>query len=249
MATVTIHQREFDIDGIVFDKDDTLIEFNALWGPRTQRWVEAIVGLAGLSNISTRGLYAMLGYSPEQTSVRPESPLAIASIATLSTLVAGVLCQQGIPWHEACHYARSTAQDTILSDVDPREIQPKGNVRNIMRKLRQADIQIAVVTSDDRRFTEATLSHLGVLDIVSVIVCGDDPIPNKPAPDAFYLVAEQWGVAPNRMMMVGDSANDMQFAINAGAGFRIGVVSASGDASALAAQADEFLASIDELNT
>jgi len=247
MGTIKIHKRQFDIEGIIFDKDDTLIEFNALWGPRIQRWVEAITGLAGLPNRTRSNLYTMLGYSPEQSSVRSESPLAIASIETLVILAAGVLSQQGSPWHEAYHYAISAAQDTVLADIEPREIQPKGNVSRVMQQLAQVDIRIAVVTNDDRRMTEATLAHLGVKDIVSVIVSGDDPIPNKPASDAFHVVAEDWGTTPKRIMMVGDTLSDMQFAANAGAGYRIGVRSKSGNSSLLAEHSDIVVNSIDEI--
>lgn len=247
MGTVKIHQRHFDIDGIIFDKDDTLVEFSVLWGPRIQRWVETITGLAGLPNSTRSNLYTMLGYSPEQSSVRAESPLAIASIETLVILVAGVLCQQGIPWHQAYHYAISTAQDTTLADIEPREIQPKGNVKKVLYQLAQANIRIAVVTNDDRSMTEATLSHLGVRDIVSVIVSGDDPVPNKPAPDAFHMVVAEWGITPKRIMMVGDTLSDMKFAVNAGAAYRIGVLSKSGNSSLLASHCDVVVNSIDEI--
>jgi len=218
-----------------------------LWGPRIQRWVEAVTGLAGLPNGMRANLYTMLGYSPEQSSVRAESPLAIASVKTLVALVAGVLCQQGIPWHQAYHYALAAAQDTILADIEPREIQPKGDVRKVMHQLAQANIRIAVVTNDDRSMTEATLSHLGVREIVSVIVSGDDPVPNKPAPDAFHTIVEGWGITPKRIMMVGDTLSDMQFAVNAGAAYRIGVLSKSGESSLLASHSDAVVNSIDEI--
>lgn len=193
-------------------------------------------------------LYKMVGYFPEQARVREESPLAIASIETLSTLIAGVLCQRGIHWHDACAYAKAAARDTILADFDPKEIQPKGDVEKAMRRLKQTDIKIAVITSDDRYMTEKTLSHLGVLDLVSTLICGDDPIPNKPAPDALHYAAAEWGISPKGMMMVGDTLNDMQFAINAGAKYRVGVASDSGDSAALASMADTLIASIDEIN-
>ncbi len=40
MSIVSIHQREFNVDCIVFDKDGTLIDFDAFQGLRTKRWFE-----------------------------------------------------------------------------------------------------------------------------------------------------------------------------------------------------------------
>ncbi len=246
MGIVTIHHRKFDIDCIIFDKDDTLIEFNALWGPRTKKWIEAVIQSLDLTNEVQENMYAVLGYSLEQECVLAESPLAVASTGTLTTLIAGVLYQQGIPWHEAYKHAISCAQDTVLALIDPAEIRPKGDVTGVMHQLVQANIRIAVITSDDRRMTEDTLAILGIKDIVSFVVCGDDPVPNKPAPDALWQVAEYFHIDASRIMMVGDTASDMQFAINAGAGFRIGIASNSGNVALLTALADEVVPSIDE---
>lgn len=249
MGIVTIHEREFDVDCIIFDKDDTLIEFNALWGHRTEQWVEAIAGSFELTDSIKKELFSVLGYSTERASVRAESPLAVASIETLYTLAAGVLCQYGLPWHEAQNHAKSCALDTILAAFDPAEIRPRGAVAEVMRQLVQANIRIAVVTSDDRQMTEATLEFLGVKDIVSLVICGDDPIPDKPAPDALWLIATLLGIETNRIMMVGDTNSDMQFAINAGAAFRIAITPTIEDTPSLTVKADVIISSIDDLKT
>jgi len=182
MGTVTIHQRRFDVDCIVFDKDGTLIELNALWGPRTERWVEAIAAKSGMTAKERKRLYALLGYSPEAESVRPESPLAVASCETLYTLAAGEICQAGIPWHQARSQAIACAQDTISAAFDPAEIRPKGDVAGILRKLTQAQIHIAVITSDDRRMTEATLELLEVKEMVSPSFVAMTPFPTNLLP-------------------------------------------------------------------
>lgn len=246
MAAVNIHQHDYEIDCIIFDKDDTLIEFNALWGPRTQRWVEAMSNSLDLPDQVQKNLFSLLGYFPEKGQVRAESPLAVATVETLCTIAAGELCRYGLPWHQATAHAQTCAQPTLLAEFNSSEIRPKGNIAKVMHELVQAGVHLAIVTSDDRPMTEATLDYLRVIDLISVIVCGDDPVPNKPAPDAFWLVTDQLGISPKRVMMVGDTFNDMQFASNAGAGFRVGVASISGDANSLLAQADAVVTSIDE---
>ncbi|MBC8333326.1 MAG: HAD family hydrolase [Anaerolineae bacterium] len=247
MSIVRIQQKVFDIDGIIFDKDDTLIEFDALWGPRTSQWVDALAISLALNGNFKNELFSLLGYLPENARTRAESPLAVASLDTLYTLAGGVISRYGPSWHEARSHAISCAQTTLLADFAPTEIVTKGNVAKVMHQLTEAHIRIAIVTSDDRQMTEATLSFLGISDLISVIICGDDPVPNKPAPDALWAISEQLGIEPSRMMMVGDMISDMQFANNAGVAYRVGVASHSDNILALTAQADEIITSIDEI--
>jgi phosphoglycolate phosphatase-like HAD superfamily hydrolase len=246
LGVISIHQHEFDVDCIVFDKDGTLIELNALWGGRSQRWVEAISASTGLMEKTRQDLYAILGYSPVRGYVHPESPLAMAPLEMLYTLAAGVIYQAGIPWHQARNHVISCAQDTILAAIDLEEIRPRGDIVGVMHQLIEAQICIAVVTSDDRHMTEAALEFLGVKDMISIIICGDDPISNKPSPEALWQVSTQLGIETKRIMMVGDSLSDMQFASNAGAAFRIGVASTPENITLLAPHADALVESIGE---
>jgi phosphoglycolate phosphatase len=246
LGIISLHQREFEVDCIVFDKDGTLIDINALWSGRTQRWVEAISTSTGLTEKTRQDLYAILGYLPTRGHVHPESPLAVASLEILYTLAAGVICKTGTPWHQARQQVISCAQDTILAAFNPADIRPKGDVAGLMRQLVRAQVHIAVVTSDDRRMTESTLEFLGVKDMVNLTICGDEPVPNKPSPEALWQISTQLGIDVKRIMMVGDTISDMQFAKNAGAAFRIGVVSTPENTSLLAPHADALVESIGE---
>ena len=224
-----------------------MIEINAFWARRTQRWVEAISASTGITEKTGQDLYAIFGYSPLQGIVLSESPLAVASLEVLTTLAAGVICQTGTPWHLARNKVISCAQDTMLAAIDPDEIHPRGDVAGLMRKLLEAQIFIAVVTSDDRRMTESTLEVLGVKDMVNIVICGDDPIPNKPFPDALWQIATQLGIDNKRIMMVGDSLSDMQFASNAGVAFCIGMTLSPRNKTSLTSRADAIISSIDEI--
>jgi phosphoglycolate phosphatase-like HAD superfamily hydrolase len=83
--------------------------------------------------------------------------------------------------------------------------------------------------------------------MVAVVICGDDPIPNKPAPEALWQIASQLDIQTKRIMMVGDTLNDMQFARNAGVGYLIGMESASGASSLISSYADAVVTSLDQI--
>ncbi len=107
--------------------------------------------------------------------------------------------------------------------------------------------RIAVVTSDDRAPTEATLAGLGIADLVDLLVCADDGLPSKPAPDTLLEACRGLGVSPARTAMIGDSIADMTMATAAGVGLRIAVLSGIGRRSELEPCSDVILDSIADL--
>jgi phosphoglycolate phosphatase-like HAD superfamily hydrolase len=248
MGKIVIDHREYLIDCIIFDKDGTLIDFDAFWGPRTQEWVEAMAASLDFGEDFKKEVYTLIGYSKSKNRVRFEGPLAVASMDIIYTLASGVISRYGIPWYQARILAEDCAKSTMLTNLKVGEIAPKGNLVGVMQQLSNAKISVAVVTSDDRQLTEDTLAYLGIRDFVSALVCGDDPIPNKPAPDGIWAIAKQLSVITDRIMMVGDSLSDMQFAANAGAAYRVGITSDPEAAAILADRADAVISSIDELS-
>jgi len=246
MCIIRIQSQEFDVDCVIFDKDGTLIEIDNFWVPRVQKWADSIATSLNLEYEFKKEVFDLLGYSISQNQVRYESPLAVANMEALMILMSGIISRYGISWHEALTLAEHSAEETILADPIPDEIISKGNILQTMKNLVKAKAHNVAVTSDDRRLTELTLAYLGIKNLISAMICGDDPIPNKPDPIAALSISKQLGISTSRMMMVGDSLTDMQFANNAGIAFRIGVASTPEKKSLLAPHADALVDSIDE---
>jgi len=99
-----------------------------------------------------------------------------------------------------------------------------------MKHLRSAGVRVAIITADRRFETEETLLILGIAHLVDLMVCGDDGVPAKPAPDALLAACERLGVAPAP-----------------GAGLGVAVLTGAGDQALLGAHADVVLPSIDEI--
>ena len=88
--------------------------------------------------------------------------------------------------------------------------------REILENLRAAGLRLGFATSKRRHYAEIILHHLGVLDFFDARVGGED-VPNpKPNPEPLYRVAEQLGVSPREMILVGDTRFDVLAARNAG---------------------------------
>ena len=238
---MNLHPALDGIDLVVFDKDGTLISFEAMWSG----WARE---LGSRLEIATRrpvagDVFSTIGYDPTNGRIVPGGPLAIATMAEIEELVAAVLRR----WCPNVAAARR-----ILAEAwnvpDPVALAvPLGDVRGLFAALRAAGRRIAVATTDDRGPTEATLAGLGIALDVDAIVCGDDPGPTKPDPATMNALADRVGVSLARTAMVGDTPADLAMARGAGVGRSIGVRSGVATAVDLEPLADVMLDGIWDL--
>jgi phosphoglycolate phosphatase-like HAD superfamily hydrolase len=109
-----------------------------------------------------------------------------------------------------------------------------------------AERRIAIVTTDDRAATDATLRHLGVRTDVAAMVCGDDGFAMKPAPDPIFALCQALATTPDRVAVIGDTPADVAMGRAAGVRWVIAVRSGIGTPADLA-DADLLLGSVAEL--
>jgi len=245
MALLRFGPITFDADLVAFDKDGTLIDFDAMWGRLADAWVEHLT--AGTDDDVLQGeLYRSLGYDGMERKADPQGPLAIATTGQLETIVALTLYRSGLSWTAAADRARQAFQfGTGLSLASL--IQPAGDVSQLFAGLQAAGVRIAVVTTDSRAETVETLRILDVAHWVDHLVCGDDGIPVKPAAEMLLAACGRLGLRPGRTAVVGDTLGDLLMAERAGAGLRVAVRTGAGSADILSTHADVLLASIDEI--
>ena len=236
----------FDAHMVAFDKDGTLIDFELMWGRLVVVWVERLIQGMDLQWLD-QDLYTSLGYDPRRQRTEPQSPLAIATTAQLQTIAAATLYRRGVPWPEAEDRARlafDTSQDLPLASL----VQPTGDIASLCSALQGAGVRVAVVTTDHRLETEETLRVLAISELVDCVICGDDGLPSKPAPDMLLAACEKLAVKPAHCAVVGDTMGDLLMARRAGAGLAVAVLAGAGDPTLLARHADIVLQSIDEIS-
>jgi len=106
---------------------------------------------------------------------------------------------------------------------------------------------VAIATTDDRDPTEAMLEAFGVKSLITTMICADDGIKAKPAPDMVAAICQRMNVHPSKVMVIGDTVADLQMARSAGAGYVIGVLSGVGSLANLTPLADILIDTIDTL--
>jgi phosphoglycolate phosphatase len=229
------------IDFVVFDKDGTLIDFNAMWGGWT---LELGRRLDGATRRPVSGdVFAAIGFDPAGERVLAGAPLAVGTMAEIREIVAAVVRR----WCPSVAAARR-AVEAAWFEPDPVALaQPLGDLRGLFAAVRSSGRVIAVATTDDREPTEATLRGLRVREFVAAIACGDDGVGVKPDPSMLLALCATVGIAPSRSAVVGDTPSDLAMGRAAGAGRVIGVLSGVGTRDELAPLADVLLGSVSGL--
>ena len=89
-------------------------------------------------------------------------------------------------------------------------------VREGLEQMKAAGFPLACVTNKAGAFTAPLLEYVGLAPYFDVTVSGDTLPVKKPDPAPLRYACERLGVAPKRMLMIGDSHNDVQAARAAG---------------------------------
>jgi phosphoglycolate phosphatase-like HAD superfamily hydrolase len=231
---------EFSPALVIFDKDGTLIDFHAMWGG----WI-AEVGerLEAATKLPVRDrLFAVMKFDPVSGKVS-DGPLAGTTMESIRQLTAATLHDSGLAADSV-----EAAMRAAWHLPDPVALaRPLVHLPTLFGKLHQRGAKVAVATIDDRAPTQATFDGLGVASLIDALVCADDGLPLKPAPDMILSLCQMLGVTPAQAAMVGDSTQDLQMARAAGVGLAVGVSSGVTPAETLKPLADIVLPSIAEL--
>lgn len=229
------------IDLVVFDKDGTLLDFEAMWGgwaAELGRRLEAATKRPVAGDV-----FAAIGFDPVSEHVRPGSPLAIATMGQLEEVVAAVIRR----WCPNVAAARR-AVETAWFEPDPvATAVPTADLGRLFEALVGDGRRIAVATTDDRAPTEATLRALDLRRFVSALACGDDGVGVKPDPAMVLAICRALGTEPARTAVVGDTPADLAMGRSAGLGRVVGVLTGVGSREDLEPLADALLESVGEL--
>jgi phosphoglycolate phosphatase len=225
------------------DKGGTLIDFHEMWRDWMIAMAQRLEAATGLA-LAER-LFHTVAFDPRTGEVAHDGPFATAPMAGLRDLIVGILCQAGLP-----HQASEVAVASVWYAPDPiRQARPLTDLPALFSDLRGNGLQIAVATVDDRAPTEATFAALGIGSYVDALVCGDDGVPIKPAPDMVWALCQATGVDPARSVVVGDAVTDLQMGRAAGAALVVAVPSGVAPGEVLAPHADLVLESVAGLLT
>jgi beta-phosphoglucomutase len=106
-------------------------------------------------------------------------------------------------------------KDEFFKKACPVPEPTPGSVE-LIRRLEQTGLCIAVATSASRQRTQWTLEQLKIADCFAAVVTGDDVVQSKPHPAIYELAAQRLSISPESLFAVEDSVCGVRSAKSAG---------------------------------
>lgn len=209
---------------IIFDKDGTLIDFTATWVPLIRKRVTFLLRKLDRDGELEAFLLKSWGIDPLTGKVDPRGPCPVSPRSDEIIIGTMALYQRGFPWDESKSLV-AQAFDQADADGDWREkVVPIEGIQDFLSRLKRGGVYTALATNDERKDTEAILTHLGMDGFFDVILCAGEVNPPKPHPETILTICRKLSVHPHESIMVGDSVADMVMGKKAGVALTIGIL-------------------------
>lgn len=230
-----------EIDGVIFDKDGTLMEFQSFWLPVTERVISKMCEKYKLDVwIKKECIYA-LGIDM-YGCVDSEGQIAIGTYETISTSLWNLLVRYG-KYVQKYQFQKEITQ-WFEEESKKQTCHFTTDLKQLYDYLKEKNIHVAVATTDNMEVTQRCLKQ-GNMN-AEIISASDSSIPKKPDTRLIQYLAEAWNTTCEKIVMIGDTPNDLRFAKKAGAK-AIGVLSGVSNEQSLLPYSDCILNNIGEL--
>lgn len=211
------------IRAILFDKDGTLFDFQTTWAGWARR---VIADLAAGDDASAARLAEAMGFDRAQGRFLAGSMVIASTSLEVAEHIAPLVPQAGGA-EALCARLSDTAATVPLAEAVP--------LGPLLSRLAGAGLRLGVATNDHeavaRRHVAAHLEHF---DFIAGFDSGHG---GKPAPGMLLAFAHHCGLAPDTVLMVGDSRHDLLAGRAAGMA-TLGVLTGVASADDLAPLAD-----------
>ena len=226
-----------DIKGILFDKDGTLVDFNATWlGVADFMAMDAADG----DRWKADRLLAAAGFDFASRRFKPDSIFASGTNMDVVELWFPRLSDEDQMLAVARFNEITSVQGSAMAVALP-------GIVDTLAVLHKRSYRLGVATNDSTSGAEKTLVTLGVAQLFDAAY-GYDAVANpKPAPDTIQAFCDLTGLKPSEIAMVGDNRHDLEMARAGGCGLAVGVLSGTGTRESLAGIADVVLDSVADL--
>lgn len=192
----TAHNHSYDL--VMFDLDGTLVET----APEIMDATNDTLRHFELAEVTQAQINAWIGHGTRELLISALAYVQQRGVEAVraDTLLPAYLAEFDIHYQNRCG---------TRSHLYPQ-------VRETLVALHAQGVKLAVVTNKDGRFTTAVLNAHQLMPLLHRVVSGDTMPIKKPNPAGIQSCLDQFGVAPERALFVGDSSIDVATARNAG---------------------------------
>jgi phosphoglycolate phosphatase len=226
------------IQGVLFDKDGTLIDFTGTWRGLVE---DMIADYADSDEALAESLGLAVGYDRSTGLFLPGSPIVADTTAVVADLMAALLPGRSASDIEADANARAAA---LGGERGP---MPVPGLRAALALLQNHNLHLGIATHDSERAARQHAKSLNIADLIKFYAGYDSGYGLKPGPGMPTAFCAAHGLMPERIIMVGDSLHDLEAGRSAGAAAVVGVLTGPATEAELAPHADIVLPSVADL--
>ena len=209
---------------IIFDKDGTLIDFTATWVPLIRKRVSFLLKRVGENGELEAFLLRSWGIDPISGKVDPRGPCPVSPRSDEIIIGTMALYQHGFHWDESRQWVAQAFDDADADGNWREKVVPIPGIQTFLSQLKRNGFHTALATNDERKDTEAILSHLSMDNLFDIVLCAGEVTPAKPHPETIFTICRRLSIDPHEAVMVGDSVTDMMMGKRAGVGLTIGIL-------------------------
>jgi len=221
------------IRGLLFDKDGTLLDYEASWGPVNRR----------AARMAARGNPALADRLLQLAGVDLATGRAAAdSVMSAGTAVniAGVWVTGGAPYD--CDSLARALDELFCAAV--ADMVPVTDLSALFERFKSRGFKLGIASSDSEAAVRATARVFGIAHTLDFIAGYDSGYGTKPDPRVLAAFCRTTGFSPREVAVIGDNSHDVGMGRAGGAGLTIGVLTGSGTRETLAPLSDVCLASV-----
>lgn len=224
--------------GIVFDKDGTLLDFNRTWLPVYRYAADEFAN--GDADLAER-LLTRHGFDRDRER-----------FASGSLLAAGNNAQIALAWAQDTNRldeteAISRRLHDIFSERGGLEATPVARLAPTLNGLKDSGLKLGVATADSHAGILNTLRAFEVLELFDFLAGYDSGHGVKPEGDMVLAFCAQMQLDTAQVVVVGDNRHDIEMGRNASAGLCVGVLTGTSTRADLESIADVVLDDISQL--
>jgi HAD superfamily hydrolase (TIGR01509 family) len=206
------------LEAVLFDMDGVVVDSEPLWSKAEQQ-------LLARRN---------LAYSPELKAVM----MGLDSSEAVGFLIKHYDLQESLG-------DVVEERNQLIAGLFRQFLQPMPHALQLVRSVRAAGIKTGLASSSPKELVDLALGRLNITGLFELILCGDQVVRGKPAPDIYLTAARELGVSQENCLVIEDAPHGVAAA--KAAGMCCLAISTSANESELGA-ADRVVKGFDEVN-
>lgn len=191
-----VKERRRKVDAVLFDKDGTLFDFHATWSA----WALALIERLAEGSDETRAdLAREMQFDLAAGHFLPSSPIIAGT-----NLEAAICVARALPGR-----APEEMEMLLATEAAHAPLVPATPLVPLLEALLAEGLRLGVMTNDSEFAALAQLKAAGVHGHFHFVAGFDSGYGAKPDPAPLLAFAQASGLAPERVVMVGDSTHDL----------------------------------------